>query len=551
MAACRRLPALGRAKVAGSLGGSSSDLHPLRGTLAHMATRQTPQLRKQRMATAISSHGWRDMIPILLIQALLSSALWSPARTTAIVSFSPYPPFTMESLSGVAETEDPKQAFTVPPDQDPETIVIDLVTDGGSRASSQIAVTPAATSFFNGVGGSKKNLLEPGATTTTTTAIGSRQQVALELFTAPNTEHTSPAMGVSREENRTTRLVPFSATNKGLAVGDRVDPAFSNAPKGNSTDTERRCFCKIPGAEGQKRDQDVLRLARRRGELRSLVDVGQGRTAQRGDSRSRAAVGRPVSPHQAEQYGGSTDFSFPRGDKGEVGSPGPIGIPGPKGDTGERGEPGPKGDTGQKGDPGEKGERGIAGEKGEIGPGGPPGIQGAPGLKGDAGMQGTVGAPGREGLTGLPGRRGEKGQKGDCRSVEPVAFSAGLQKRRSFPLPGSPVRFEKVFLNENEAYHEESGIFTANTGGVYSFSYHLSVSGKALRAALFHNGERLMQVSSVRQPPQSVSQVSGSMLVHLSEDDEIWLQVLNGSQNGLVADETTDSVFSGFLLYPD
>lgn len=161
----------------------------------------------------------------------------------------------MESLSGVAETEDPKQAFTVPPDQDPETIVIDLVTDGGSRASSQIAVTPAATSFFNGVGGSKKNLLEPGATTTTTTAIGSRQQVALELFTAPNTEHTSPAMGVSREENRTTRLVPFSATNKGLAVGDHVDPAFSNAPKGNSTDTERRCFCKIPGAEGQKRDQ--------------------------------------------------------------------------------------------------------------------------------------------------------------------------------------------------------------------------------------------------------------------------------------------------------
>ncbi|XP_060130201.1 otolin-1 [Zootoca vivipara] len=308
------------------------------------------------------------MIPVLLIQALLSSALWSPARTTAIVSFSPYPLFTMESLSGATETEDPKQASTVPPDQDPETNVIDPITDGGSRASSQIAVTSAATSYFNGVGGagSKKNLLEPGATTTTTSAIGSRQQVALELFSAPNTGHTSPAMGVSREENRTTHLVPFSATNKGLAIGDRLDPAFSNAPKGNSTDTERRCFCKIPGAEGQKRDQgekenaDVLRLARRRGELRSLVDVRQDRTAERGDSRSRAAVGRPVSPHQAEQYGGSTDFSFPRGDKGEVGSPGPIGIPGPKGDTGEHGEPGPKGDTGQKGDPGEKGERGIA-----------------------------------------------------------------------------------------------------------------------------------------------------------------------------------------------
>ncbi|XP_042312229.1 complement C1q and tumor necrosis factor-related protein 9-like [Sceloporus undulatus] len=482
------------------------------------------------------------MPSLLLIHALLSSIIWGPVRMTAIFSFAPDQLFTVESLSGATETVDPEQASTVPPDQAPKTNEIDPVTDGGSQASSQIVVTSPATFYFNAADGvENKNLPEATATTT----IASKQQITSELFITATPVPMYSGIGSSGDENSSSSFTQFADANKSLAIDDRVAPAISNAPKENNTDTERHHFCKIPGAEGQKRDQGekknagVSKHARMEGEIHFLVDTGREITAERGDSRSNAG--------QTEALGGFNN-SCPKGDRGDTGNPGPMGLPGPKGDKGDYGESGPKGENGLKGDSGEKGERGLPGKKGDKGL---LGIQGAPGIKGDQGTQGRVGPPGQQGPIGFPGQKGQKGQKGDCRAVEPTAFSVALQKRRSFPLPGSPVTFENVFLNENEAYHDETGIFTANAGGVYFFSYHLSVSRKSLRAGLFHNGQRILQMSSVRQPPQNVGQVSGSVLVHLSEDDEIWLEILNGSQNGLVADETTDSVFSGFLLYPD
>ncbi|XP_063162630.1 otolin-1 [Candoia aspera] len=481
----------------------------------------------------------------------------------------------MESLSSMTETEAPKQAFTVPSGQGPERNEIEPVTDGGSQASSQIVITSLATSSFKGADGVvNKNLPEPAAST-----VGSKQQMAFKLFTAANTVQAFPGKGDSRDENSGSTRMPFAGTDKGIAFDGYLAPAFSDTPKGNGTDTEKHSFCKIPGTEGQKREQgpevkhqtevqselvisqvaivtclfltlkstnmfpeevlDMPRPARRKGQLRHLTDVGQELMAERGDSRPKIVIGDPASHSgQTEEHDGSNHSPCSRGEKGEVGNPGPRGLQGLKGDKGENGELGPKGDPGLKGDPGEKGERGLVGRKGAKGLSGSPGSQGPPGLKGDPGRQGKMGSSGIQGMPGLPGQKGEKGQKGNCKAVEPTAFSAGLQKRRSFPLPGSPVRFDKVFLNENEGYHAESGIFTATTGGTYYFSYHLSISSKSLRAALFHNGQRIQQVSGVRQSPHNISQVSGSMLVQLSEDDEIWLQILNTSQNGLVADET-------------
>ncbi|XP_062833059.1 otolin-1 [Anolis carolinensis] len=392
------------------------------------------------------------MQSVFLIQALLSSIVWDPVRMTVIFSVAPYQLFAAESLSGTTETVDPKQVFTVPPDQGPKANEIDPVADGGNRASSQIAVTFPAT-FNEADGVVNKNLPEAIAGINT----ASQQQI----------------------------------TSKVLAD---VTPGVSNHPT-------------------MKENPGELLL--------------QGQT---------------------ENLGGCNNLSCPRGEKGDAGNPGPIGLQGPKGEKGEHGEPGAKGETGLKGDIGEKGEIGLPGQKGEQGP---IGLEGAPGIKGDQGIQGRAGPPGQWGPTGLPGRKGEKGQKGDCRPVEPTAFSVALQKRRPLPLPGAPVIFENVLLNENEGYHEETGIFTATAGGFYVFNYHLGVSGGSVKVGLFHNGQNILQGSSARQFPQNVSQVSGSTLVQLSEDDEIWLQILNASQNGVMVDETTDSVFSGFLLYPD
>lgn len=286
---------------------------------------------------------------------------------------------------------------------------------------------------------------------------------------------------------------------------------------------------------------DIARPAIRKGQLQHLTSVGQELIAERGDSSSKLLSG------QREKHDGSNNSPCQRGDKGEIGNRGPRGFRGLKGENGELST---KSDRGLKGNPGKKGERGLVGRKGAKGLAGSPGSQGPSGLKGDPGRQGQMGSSGFQGMLGLRGQKGQKGQKGNCKAVEPIAFSAGFHKRRSFPLPGSPMRFDKVFLNENDGFHVESGICIATTGGTYYFSYHLSISSKSLRAALFHNGQQIQQVSGIRQSPHN-SQVSGSVLVQLSEDDEIWLQILNASQNGLVAAESTDLVFSGFLLYPD
>lgn len=178
------------------------------------------------------------MFSILLIQALLSSVIWSPVKMTAIFSLTPHQLFTMESLSAI-ETEDPKQASTVLPDQNPETNETYPLTDGGSRASSQIVVTSPAASFSNGADGvENKNRPEPMAT-----SMGSKQQMA----------HTYP--GIQGTENSSSCSMPFSGANKSIAFADHFAFAFSNTPKGNSTDTERHRFCKIPGTKEQKRVQ--------------------------------------------------------------------------------------------------------------------------------------------------------------------------------------------------------------------------------------------------------------------------------------------------------
>ncbi|XP_070610237.1 otolin-1 [Erythrolamprus reginae] len=224
------------------------------------------------------------MLSFLLIQFFLSIASWGPVSMTAIFSLSPYQLFTMESLSSMIETEAPKQDFTVPSGQDPERNEIEPVTDGGSQASSQIVITPLATSSFNGADGVvNKNLPKPAATTA-----GPKQQMAFNLFTAANPGQAIPGKGDSGDEISGSTRMPFAGTDKGITFA----PAISDTPKGNGSDPEKDCFCKIPGAEGQKRDQDMARLDRRKGQLRHLTGIGQELMAERGDSSAKLLSGQ-------------------------------------------------------------------------------------------------------------------------------------------------------------------------------------------------------------------------------------------------------------------
>lgn len=227
---------------------------------------------------------------------------------------------------------------------------------------------------------------------------------------------------------------------------------------------------------------------------------------------------------------------------------GPPGVPGIKGQRGEQGLAG-EGLPGERGPPGVNGTDGVKGERGEPGP---------PGVKGDTGARGPIGPLGLRGITGLRGERGPKGARGprgpkgpQGESVEPVrsAFSVGLFPSRSFPPPGVPVKFDKVFYNGEGHWDPAVSKFNATYPGVYLFSYSITVRNRPVRAALVVNGIRKLRTRDSLYG-QDIDQASNLVLLQLIEGDQVWVETLR-DWNGIYSSSEDDSTFSGFLLFPD
>ncbi|XP_069830324.1 complement C1q tumor necrosis factor-related protein 2-like [Dendropsophus ebraccatus] len=474
--------------------------------------------------------------------------IWTPPAS-AILSLTASPLFTMESLNGT-ENEEPKQAYTVPLDLDLETIETDPVTDGGTQVNSQTAITSTVTPVLSNVTDGRENNIKLQEMSTMN--IDPKQPITLDVFNMTSTEGPAPAIGsASKETEDNSTLIPLLDINKAYPSDEQLESVLE-IPMENSTEG-KECFCNIPGPAGQKGDKG------------DTGDPGEpGKLGKRG-------------PQGLEGIKGKKGLSGPKGDtgiKGDKGNTGPIGAKGDKGtscvfcEKGEKGDPGEdsavgfqaargepgmkgtKGDKGPKGDPGENGLNGIDGAPGlpgEAGPKGAVGPSGPAGPKGDQGRQGNMGPPGYRGPPGIQGRKGDKGQKGSQSDHDNIAFSVAVRGQRNIVLPGRPIRFDKVFINENKPYSVNSGIFVANIEGVYFFTYDISLSHSSVMIGLAHNGKIVIQTQG-RQCERSVCQASGSVLLHLREDDEIWLQVLTSAQNEFISDES-DSLFTGFILY--
>ncbi|XP_039984806.1 complement C1q tumor necrosis factor-related protein 7 [Xiphias gladius] len=230
------------------------------------------------------------------------------------------------------------------------------------------------------------------------------------------------------------------------------------------------------------------------------------------------------------------------GPSGPTGADGNVGIPGRDGRDGRKGEKGEKGDTGLKGRVGPTGKIGDRGDRGPAGKRGP---------TGENGDVGPPGPPGREGEKGEKGKRGPRGAAGICRcgSLLPKsAFSVGITS--SYPTENTPIKFNKVLFNEGGHYNPQTGKFICAYPGIYYFSYDITLANKHLAIGLVQNGQYRIKTFDANTGNHDVA--SGSTVIYLNPEDEVWLEIFYHDQNGLFADPGwADSLFSGFLLYAD
>ncbi|MED6250105.1 Complement C1q tumor necrosis factor- protein 7 [Ataeniobius toweri] len=197
---------------------------------------------------------------------------------------------------------------------------------------------------------------------------------------------------------------------------------------------------------------------------------------------------------------------------------------------------GVKGKVGPTGKIGERGERGPAGKRGPMG---------------DNGSEGPPGHRGRDGEKGDKGERGPRGTAGICKcgSLLPKsAFSVGITS--SYPAEKTPIKFNKVLFNEGGHYNPQTGKFICAYPGVYYFSYDITLANKHLAISLVQNGQYRIKTFDANTGNHDVA--SGSTVMFLNPEDEVWMEIFYSDQNGLFTDPSwADSLFSGFLLYAD
>uniref|UniRef100_A0A8C3X2I1 Complement C1q C chain n=1 Tax=Catagonus wagneri TaxID=51154 RepID=A0A8C3X2I1_9CETA len=212
------------------------------------------------------------------------------------------------------------------------------------------------------------------------------------------------------------------------------------------------------------------------------------------------------------------------------GIPGMPGLPGAPGKDGYDGLPGPKGEPGI---PALPGTRGPKGQKGD------------PGKPGHPGKNGPMGTPGIPGAPGVMGPRGDPGEEGRYKQKHQSVFTVTRQTSQ-FPAANSLVKFNNVITNPQGDYDINTGKFTCKVPGLYYFAYHTSHTAN-LCVLLFRSGVKVTTFCDHMSNSKQVS--SGDVLLRLQEGEQVWLAV--NDYNGMVGTEGSDSVFSGFLLFPN
>ncbi|XP_077148122.1 EMILIN-1 isoform X1 [Ranitomeya variabilis] len=197
------------------------------------------------------------------------------------------------------------------------------------------------------------------------------------------------------------------------------------------------------------------------------------------------------------------------------------------------------------------GPPGLPGPPGPIGKTGP---QGPPGPQGPTGKDGV---PGKQGPVGPPGLQGEQGPIGLLPDVPYISFSSAL----TYPLlePGT-IAFDKLLVNDGNAYDASTGIFTAPVAGRYYFSAILTgYKDEKIEAVLSKSNTGIARVDSAGYQPEGLenkplvenktppgSLAVFNIILQLTAGDTICIDLVTGR---LAFSDEPLTIFNGFLLY--
>ena len=129
-----------------------------------------------------------------------------------------------------------------------------------------------------------------------------------------------------------------------------------------------------------------------------------------------------------------------------------------------------------------------------------------------------------------------------------IAFQSSLTKNLYNLKNEETVIFDKVLLNEGNAYNQRTGEFTATVEGVYSFNWKiLSSAGKYFVTEIVHNGNPIaFNHCDGRGISSGYASTSNQANIKMRKGDKVWIRSQNG--NGRFAHGGYWCDFSGYKV---
>ncbi|XP_055022662.1 complement C1q and tumor necrosis factor-related protein 9-like, partial [Boleophthalmus pectinirostris] len=130
---------------------------------------------------------------------------------------------------------------------------------------------------------------------------------------------------------------------------------------------------------------------------------------------------------------------------------------------------------------------------------------------------------------------------------EVIAFTAKLNIAHSTPYHRGVLKLVDVVTNEGNGYSPETGHFVCPLKGLYFFTVHMSVAGRA-HCEIYKNGESVTTLYDTSHPHDCPQVATISTVVELKEKDTVWVNLWGHGRHEIIATEDNDTVFVGFYL---